>query len=168
MKAARSGRPTGGFTLIELVMVLAVIAILALMAVPSYRDKMVREQVVEGTRLADVAKAPIAAAWGAGDDLPADNAEAGLPAPERIVGNLVSAVTVEDGAIHVTFGHQASSALRGKTLSLRAGVMEDERRVPVAWVCGKAAPPGAMQARGRDRTDLPAAFLPANCRASTP
>ena len=52
-----------GFTLIELMVVVAVIAILALLAVPSMQSRLVREQIVEAVRLADIAKAPIAASW---------------------------------------------------------------------------------------------------------
>ena len=61
-----------------------------------------------------------------------------LPAADRIVGNLVSAVTVEQGAVHVTFGNQANGAIKGKTLTLRPR-WEDAPLVPVAWVCAGAS-----------------------------
>ena len=65
------------FTLIELMVVVAVIAILATLAVPSMQDRSVRDQIVEAAKLADLAKAPIAAAWATTAILPADNAAAG-------------------------------------------------------------------------------------------
>ena len=68
-----------GFTLIELMVVVAVIAILALLAVPSMQSRLVREQIVEAVRLADIAKAPIATSWTLDHVLPLDNAGAGLP-----------------------------------------------------------------------------------------
>lgn len=153
-----------GFTLIEMLVVLAIIAILALMSVPLYSDKFIRDQVVEGMRLTEIAKAPVAASWAALGKLPDDNEAAGLPVPDKVVSNYVKSVTVEAGAIHVVFGNQANGALRGKTLSLRPAVVEDARIVPVAWVCGFAATPDRMTAFGANRTDLPKNWLPVNCR----
>ena len=91
-----------GFTLLEMLVVLGMIAILSLLALPSYLDSIVRKQIEAALPLADVAKRPVAAAWAVTGMLPADNAEAGLPAPDRIVGNHVCAVTVQGGAIHIT------------------------------------------------------------------
>lgn len=153
-----------GFTLIELMVVVAIIAILALMAVPLYSDKYIREQVVEAMRLTDIAKGPIAAAWATAQAFPDDNAAAGLPVPDKVVSNYVRSLTVEGGAIHVVFGNQANGALRGKTLSLRPAVVADAPIVPVAWVCGFAAAPEKMTVTAANKTDLPRNWLPVNCR----
>ncbi len=160
MKNSRSG-----FTLIELVVVLAVVALLATMAVPSIQGKLVREQIVEAMKIADLAKAPVMASWALTRTLPADNAGAGLPAAEKIVGNLVSSVTVEAGAIHVTFGNRANAGINGKQLTLRPAVVEDAPMVPLAWVCGHAEAVEKMTAKGVDRTTVPNNFLPLNCLA---
>ncbi|MGZ8992639.1 MAG: pilin [Burkholderiaceae bacterium] len=161
----RNSTPSSrGFTLIELMVVVAIIAILALMAVPSYHDKYIREQVIEAMRLTDIAKGPIAAAWATIKAFPDDNAAAGLPAPDKVVSNYIKSLTIEAGAIHVVFGNQANGALRGKTLSLRPAVVEDAPVVPVAWVCGLAAAPEKMTMVAVNKTDLPKKWLPVNCR----
>ncbi|MGH8688153.1 MAG: pilin [Burkholderiales bacterium] len=153
-----------GFTLIEMMVVVAVVAILALMMVPTYVDRIVRGQVVDALPLADIAKRPIAASWSALQVLPPDNASIGLPVPAKVVSNFVSAMTVENGAIQMTFGNRAHNQLRGHTLSLRPAIVPDAPVVPVAWVCGYAAAPGNMTAMGENRTDVKAEFLPLDCR----
>src|SRR5207237_10297142 len=113
-----------GFTLVEAMVVVAIVAILALMALPSYQDKLVRDQILEALPLGDVAKPPITVAAGLKLPFPADNAAAGLPPAEKIVSNLVSSVAVEGGAIHISFGNRVNGAIKGKVLSVRPAVVE--------------------------------------------
>lgn len=154
-----------GFTMIEMMVVIAVIGILAIMAVPNFTDKLIREQIVEALPLADIAKKPLDAAWTTTQSFPSDNAAAGLPVADKIVNNFISAVNVQDGAIHITFGNRANRLLKGKQLSIRAAVVEDAPIVPVAWVCGYAEVPGKMTPRGDNRTDIPMGYLPLKCRS---
>jgi type IV pilus assembly protein PilA len=155
-----------GFTLMEMAVVMAIIAILALMAVPSYQDRIVRDQIVSGLPLADIAKAPIALSWATVQSFPADNAAAGLPPAEKVVNNYISSVAVQAGAIHITFGNSVNGIIKGKTLSLRPAVVADAPIVPVAWVCGDAPGPGQMTVKGENKTDIPANYLPVNCRSA--
>ena len=68
-----------GFTMLEVMAVVAVVAILATLVLPSYLDRIVRDQIKEALPLADIARQPIAAAWALTQTFPADNAAAGLP-----------------------------------------------------------------------------------------
>lgn len=150
--------------MIEMMVILGIVAILLLLAIPTYQDKFIRDQIVEALPLADIAKTPVAASWTLLRSLPADNAAAGLPTADRIVNNYVSAIAVEDGALHITFGNRANANLKGKILTLRPAVVEDAPIVPVAWVCGLASVPGKMTARGENRTNIALHHLPLRCR----
>jgi type IV pilus assembly protein PilA len=157
-------RRSRGFTLLELMVTIAVVAILMLIALPSYLDKLVREQVTEALPLADVLKPAVEAAWRAGGPLPADNAAAGLPPPDKIVNQRVRSVTLADGAIHIAFGNSAHRLLQGKVLTVRPAGVEDARIVPLTWLCGGAAVPEKMAPLGENRTSVPAGLLPLRCR----
>ena len=153
-----------GFTIVEMMVVVGVVAILALMMVPTYNDRLIREQVNEALPLADLAKKPVAAAWAVTQTFPADNAAAGLPPREKVVSDLVSGVAVEGGSIHITFGNRANNQIRDKVLTLRPAVVEDAPVVPVTWLCGFAAVPDKMSAKTPNRTDIPKNYLPIKCR----
>ncbi len=84
-----------GFSLIERMIVVSIIAILALIAMPSYQGKIVRYQIIEGAALASIAKRPIAAQWALSQNLPADNAAAGLPVAENIVSTLITGIEID-------------------------------------------------------------------------
>ena len=154
-----------GFTLVEMMVVLAVIAILALIAIPSFQDQIVRDQINKALPLADIAKAPVAASWTLVQAFPPDNAGAGLPPADKIVSNYVSSVLVRNGALDVTFGNRANGIINGKILTIRPAVVDDAPVVPVAWVCGYAEAPHNMSVKGDNKTNIPANFLPFDCRA---
>ena len=153
-----------GFTLIELMATLAVLAILLMIALPSYVDRIVREQVVEALPLADLAKPAIQAAWLTSQALPADNAAAGLPPANEIVNQRVSSVTVVNGAIQIRFGNQAHKVLQGLVLTVRPAGVADARIVPLVWLCGQAKTPDKMTVQGENQTTVPVRLLPLSCR----
>ncbi len=155
-----------GFTWIELLLVLAVFGILATLSFPAMRDVAVRKQVKEGFVLAELAKQGVQAAWSLSGEMPADNAQAGIPPREKIVGNVIRDVNVDGGAVTLTYGNNASKALEGLRLTLRPAVVVDQRAVPIAWVCHDLPVPKGMELRGKDETDIPASFLPVECRGA--
>jgi len=161
----RHPRRARAFTLLELMVVVGIVAILALLAIPTYQDKLIRDQIAEALPLADIVKPPVALSWAMLQNFPADNAAAGLPVAEKIVNNYISSVAIEGGAINITFGNHANRAIVGKILTLRPAVVTDAPVVPVTWVCGFATPPDKMTVRGENRTNLPPGWLPINCRA---
>ena len=155
-----------GYTLIELMVVVAIIAMMASMAVPSYQDRVIRAQVGEGLALSEFVKQAVAAHYSKTGRLAAENQTAGLPPAGKIVGNYVSSITVRAGAIDIAFGNQANRNLAGRTLTLRPATVEGYAQVPIAWVCGTAAVPQKMTIAGRNSTDLPGHHLPLDCRSS--
>ena len=153
-----------GFTAIEMMVVIAIFAILAAIAIPSSMGRIVREQIVAAIPLADIAKAPVAANWKLEKTLLADNEAAGLPEHNKIVNNYVSAVLVENGAIHMTFGNKAHNVIKGKVLSMRPAVIEESEIVPVTWVCGNAKAPEQMTVMGVNKTNVAPEYLPYICK----
>jgi type IV pilus assembly protein PilA len=155
-----------GFTWIELVLVLGVVAIIGAMAIPGMQDTALKKQVREGLDLADVAKKGVQSVWSASGELPKNNDEAGIPAQDKIVGSMVKEVQVDHGAIHVTYGNNASKALTGLKVTLRPAVVKDEPKVPIAWLCHTVPVPAKMEVKGQDRTDIPPKWLPVECRSA--
>ena len=150
--------------MLELLVVMLIIGILATMALPSYYTKLVRDQVGSITPLLTVAQAPVAAEWSAKQVMPANNAAAGLPAPDLMVGNYVSSVQIVNGAVDITFSKRAMPALKGKVLSYRPAIVPGQPLVPITWVCGYATAPEKMVAQGVNATTVPKPYLPNSCQ----
>ncbi len=160
-----SARP-GGFTWIEMTIVLAVIGILALMAIPALQDNALKRQVKEALAIADLAKKGVQAAYTLAGDMPTDNKAAGIPERGKIVASFVKDVNVDAGAITLTFGNNASKAIEDKRLTIRPAVVPGEPLVPIAWLCHSTAVPVNMEVRGKDETDIPFKWLPIECRTA--
>ena len=114
-------RLNSGFTLIELMIVVAIIGVLAAIAIPQYQNYVARAQVSEAFSLASGAKTAVAEYFMLNGTFPADNGTAGLSEATDISGNYVESVTVAGGTITALFSNtEAHSKLQGKSLVLTA------------------------------------------------
>ena len=133
-----------GFTLIELMIVVAIIGILAAIAIPAYQDYTKRAHVTEGLSLADAAKTAVSEYWATNGTLPSANRSVGLPTAASITGNAVDSVSVgSNGLITITYNAKVTN---GKTLLLSPATANGA----IKWACN----PGTIDPK----------YLPASCR----
>jgi len=131
-----------GFTLIELMITVAIIGILAAIALPAYQDYTKRTHVTEGLNLAGGAKSAISEYYANQGAWPATSATAGISA--TITGNAVTSVAVgTGGVITVTYNTKVAS---GATLTLTPTLAGGS----IKWTCAS----GTMNAK----------FLPSSCK----
>ena len=137
-----------GFTLIELMIVVAIIGILAAIAIPAYQDYTIRAQVSEGLNLSGGAKAAVTEYYQDQGLFPTTNVIAGLEIPANITGKYVATVTVgAGGSIAIAYGGDANDNIVGAVMTMTP----TNQGGSVSWACAGDA-------------TLVAKWLPAACR----
>ena len=161
-----------GFTLIELMIVVAIIGILAAIAIPAYQDYTIRSQVTEGLTLASDIKAGVAEYMAQTGAWPANLQEAGVASAGGTSADkqarYVQSIDVTDGTIQIVYGKDANAKIDGQRLDIQPMVNVNG---DVVWVCGNAtdptnanADPGSGTASPDGATTLADKHMPASCR----
>jgi len=165
-----------GFTLIELMIVVAIIGILAAIAIPAYQDYTIRAQVSEGLSLAAAAKTAVAESFLNSGEAPVDREEAGMSDTSTDTsGKYVTGVEVDNGGITITYGNDSNQQIDTETLGLTPYESVD---LSVVWQCGSSDVPvdiggadllvmgssGGGNAADLAVTSLEAKYTPSACR----
>jgi type IV pilus assembly protein PilA len=162
-----------GFTLIELMIVVAIIGILAAIAIPAYQDYTIRSQVTEGLNLASAVKTGVAESFANTGEWPADMDAAGGDSANLPSGKYVEEIDVSNGTITIVYGNDANDQLvsTGDTLTLQPRVSAND---DVVWLCGyytgadvAGLTDPASGASDAGATDVEPKYLPQSCRDDT-
>ena len=141
-----------GFTLIELMIVVAIIGILAGIAVPSYNGYISQAKLNEVHSLTARLKPSIEEYYIKNGRFPKNNREAHLPKPAFLIGHYITSIAIENGAMHVTLGNKINHSLQGKIVSVQPLVVIGSPTSPIAWSFACDEAPKGMKRVGENKT----------------
>ncbi|MGA9855337.1 MAG: pilin [Gammaproteobacteria bacterium] len=161
-------RTQQGFTLIELMIVIAIIGVLAAIAIPQYQDYVTRTKVSEGLSLADQAKTAVADTFQANGALPVNgsNISYGLPTSGSIAGKYVTSILVNAGSGKIVIAYNGSLGAGLPSGLLLTLTPDTSPEASIAWACGYSSVTinGTTVGGPAAGTTVPTKYLPANCR----
>lgn len=136
-----------GFTLIELMIVVAIIGIIAMIAMPAYQTYLIRAQIAEGLNIVGPVKQALSEYQKDTGNYPANNTQAGLMIPTSYVGSYVTSISVNGDTISIMYGNKANAEINGWTVSIIA----QDNAGSTSWVCESGG-------------TIPSKYLPSACR----
>ena len=164
-------RRNEGFTLIELMIVVAIIGVLAAIAIPAYQNYTIRAQVSEGINMTALAKAAIADSFVIDGEAPMNRLAAGMSANATDTNaKFDDSLNVVKGVLVVTFGHEANILISNRTVTLTP---YETPELGLVWRCGMASEPTGLSPMGSSGSGTPASYiaptvaeqyLPTSCR----
>ncbi|MBT5229017.1 MAG: pilin [Methylococcales bacterium] len=153
-----------GFTLIELMIVIAILGAMVSYSVPSFHQYTIKTQVRESYVFGSQLQKAITDYYTKQQRFPKNNQEAGLPPPNKLIGIHVTRIEVNNGSLQLTLGNKVNQKIAGKKLTLQPMVVDGSPKSPISWACGNASNPIGMRKIGNNQTDIPAYYLPIECR----
>lgn len=153
-----------GFTLIELMIVIAIMSILATMTMPSYHQYTVKTQIKEVVEFSRHFKQGIENYYQANQTLPEDNRQAGFPSSDKLIAPFITEVAIDQGVIRLHLGNKIHKKLDGKVITIHPLTVSGSPDSPMSWACGNASAPDGMVKNGDNKTDVTDYYLPIECR----